>query len=269
MTGVTIRPRPAAARPVDTGRSLFTRFNPAVRLAAAMLIACGLIWSFDAVSAGVALVLELIGFAFLRVGWRAFWRRTAVVWIAAPISGIGLLLYGEPSGTHWFDFGLIHVTDGSMLLALAMTLRVLALALPAVVLFLGVDPTDFADSLVQVLRLPSRFVYGALGAVRLTTLFREDQRMLELARRARGVERRGLVKLLGILPSMLLITVRRGSALATAMEARGFGAPVERSRARSSRVTGVDAALMFAALVIPVVAVAVALVTGSWSPVLG
>jgi len=261
--------RPSSRAVALRGGALMTRLNPTARLAAAIVIAFGLVWSFDAVSASVALALELVGFAILRPGWRAFWRRTGVVWVAAPLSGVTLLLYGEPSGAHWFDLGLIHVTDGSIGLALTMVVRVLSLALPAVVLFLGVDPTDFADALVQVLRLPSRFVYGALGTVRLTTLFREDQRMLELARRARGVERRGLARLLGILPSMLLITVRRGSALATAMEARGFGAPTERSQARVSRLAPADGGLVLAAIVIPAVAVTISVATGAWSPILG
>jgi len=245
-------------------------FNPVARLAAAIAIAAILAWSIDPVSAGVALALELALVPFLRIPWGRFWRRTALVWIAAPLSALTLLLYGEPSGRHWLDFGLIHVTDGSIVLAVTIALRVLALALPAVVLFIGVDPTAFADGLAQLVRLPPRFVYGALGALRLAGVFREDYRMLELARRARGVADRGRVRrALGVVFAMLVLSIRRGSALATAMEARGFGAPVRRTFARRSRFGAADWGLIAVALAIAAVGAGAALATGQWDPILG
>src|SRR5690606_28617246 len=112
-------------------------------------------------------------------------------------------------------------------LAIATALRVLAIALPAVVLFVTVDPTAFADALAQRLRLPSRFVLGALGALRLVALLLDDWRSLELARRARGIADRGrLRRFPGQAFALLVIAIRRGGRLATAMEARAFGAPI-------------------------------------------
>ena len=84
------------------------------------------------------------------------------------------------------------MSEGSLALALATMIRVLAIALPAVVLFVTVDPTDLADGLAQVLKLPARFVLGALAALRLVGSSIDDWRALELARRARGVADRGV-----------------------------------------------------------------------------
>ena len=62
--------------------------NPVARLAAALLLPFLVVWSIDPVSAGVALALELALVPLLRINWRTFWTRTAVVWIAAPLSAI-------------------------------------------------------------------------------------------------------------------------------------------------------------------------------------
>ena len=70
----------------------------------------------------------------------------------------------------YFEWLFIRVSDGSLELALATLLRVLAIGLPAVALFITIDPTDLADGLAQTLRLPARFVLGALAGLRLIGL---------------------------------------------------------------------------------------------------
>jgi energy-coupling factor transport system permease protein len=161
--------------------------NPVAKLAAAFLLSACLVLSIDWVSAAVALVLESVLFFFAGVSARTFFTRTLPVWIAAPLTAVTIALYGQTSGRVYLEFLFARVSDGSLELAIATLLRVLAIGLPAVVLFLTVDPTDLADGLAQVVRLPSRFVLGALAALRLVGLFLDDWKSLELARRARGV----------------------------------------------------------------------------------
>ena len=76
---------------------------------------------------------------------------------------------------------------------------------------------------------------GSLAALRLVGLFIDDWRSLELARRARGVADRGrLRRFAGQVFALLVLSIRRGSKLATAMEARGFGASGQRTWAREA-----------------------------------
>jgi energy-coupling factor transport system permease protein len=162
------------------------------------------------------------------------------------------------------------VSDGSIDLAIATALRVLAIGLPAVVLFMTVDPTDLADGLAQVWRLPSRFVLGALAALRLVGLFLDDWRFLELARRARGVGDRGrLRRIPGQVFALLVLAIRRGSRLATAMEARGFGGPTPRTWARESRFGWREWAVLIAGLMVGMIAIAAAVLTGHWNFIVG
>lgn len=244
--------------------------NPVGRIAAALVLAIGLAWSIDWVSAAAALGLELALLPLLRIPWRRFWTRTAAVWVAAPLSAVTLTLYGRPSGRVWAHWLLVEVSDGSIQLGIATGLRVLAIALPAVVLLIGVDPTELADALAQVARLPSRFVIGALAAFRMIGLFRADYRALQLARRARGIADRGRIRrVFGLLFALLVLSIRRGSALATAMEARGFGGPTPRSWARPSRFGAREWVLIAVALAIVAAAIVASVLTGRWNPVVG
>lgn len=168
----------AAAVPV-------AQVNPVAKLAAAFTIAVGLVLSVDWVSASTALALEVILLAAMRVPLRSLLNRGAILVFAAALTAVTITLYGEPSGTVHWHFLLITVSDGSITLAVATFLRVLAIALPAVFLFIDTDPTELADGLGQVLRLPARFVLGALAGVRMIGLLGQDWRYLGYARRAR------------------------------------------------------------------------------------
>ena len=166
---------------------LVDRVNPVSRLAAAMLLTTPLLLTVDWVSAAVALGVQLVLFAIAGVTPKVLIARGWPILIAAPIAGLSMLLYGQPEGTEYWSFWLARITDGSIELAVAVTVRVLAIGLPAVLLFMNVDPTELADGLAQVAKLPSRFVLGALAGARLVGLFMEDWRAMALSRRARGI----------------------------------------------------------------------------------
>lgn len=251
-------------------RSRVLRTNPVARMAAALVLSIAVIASLDPVSAGVALALELVIFAFLRLPGRLFWRRTAPIWIAAPLAALTIALYGRTEGEVFFEFLLVRVSEGSLALALATGLRVLAIGLPAVVLLIGVDPTELADGLIQRLRLPARPVVGALAGMRLITVFAQEWRSVELARRARGIADRGRVRrFAGQAYALLVMSIRRGTSLATAMEARGFGAPGVRTNARVSPWGLAEWLVIAGGVAIGALAVTASVVTGFWSPVVG
>ena len=246
------------------------RINPVAKLGASGLIALPLIFTLDMVSAAVALALECVLFVFAGVGWREFWVRTWPVWLAAPLTGVTIALYGQSGGTVYAEWLLVRISEGSLLLAGATMLRVLAIALPSVVLFITVDPTDLADGLAQTWRLPARFVLGALAGLRMVGLFIDDWHALQLARRARGVADRGRVRrFLGMAFALLVLSIRRGAKLSTAMEARGLGSPVRRTWARPARFGTAEWMLLLIGAAISAAAIAAAVWAGTWNFILG
>ncbi|MEK0145096.1 energy-coupling factor transporter transmembrane component T family protein [Corynebacterium yonathiae] len=243
--------------------------NPLTRVFMMFIWVTPILASIDWVSAAVSLVLTLIFAPLCGVSWARVFMAGWFLFLVAPISGISMLLYGEPSGTEYFQWWLIHITENSLSLAIAITLRVFAVALPMVVLARDVDPTELGDALSQILKLPSRFVIGAVAGVRMMTLFQSDWQSLGMARRARGLTDVGKLKhLLTMSFGLLVIALRRGGKLATAMEARGFGCTPPRGGARTwareSRLRTRDGWIMALGTVLAFVPVVVSVLTGAW-----
>ncbi|MER3389014.1 MAG: ATP-binding cassette domain-containing protein [Microcella sp.] len=258
-----VAPRQTARPP------LVDRINPVAALAASLIPALLLVISIDPVSAATALALQLLLLPLLGVPVRTLARRSLPILIAAPFTALTIVLYGRPSGEVYVEFLLVRISDGSIELALATLLRVLAIGLPAIALFSRPDATRLGDALGQTLRLPARFVLGAVAALRLVTLLRGDAATLERARRARGLGDRGRIRrFAGILLGLLVLSLRRGSALAIGLEARGFGAPVRRTWTRPATWTALDTVVVVFGMLVSSVALAVAVFTGSFTGVL-
>ncbi|MCU1529330.1 MAG: transporter [Frondihabitans sp.] len=249
------------------------RINPVAKLLAAVVLSVSLLLSIDWVSASVALALESVLLAWAGLSFGQFWRRTLPLWIAAPLSIIATSLYGQSSGAVLVRLGFVTVTEGSVALAFAIGLRILAVGIPGIVLFATSDPTDLADGLGQVFHLPARFVLGGLAGIRLVGLFIDDWRQLGFARRARGVADVGGVvgafrRFGGMAFALLVLSVRRGSKLATAMEAKGFGSDEPRTWARPSTFGAREWLLVGIGVVIAGTSITVACLAGTWSFVL-
>ena len=250
-----------------TGR-VFT-VNPVAKMAALVPLTLCLLLTLDWLSATVGLVGEVALFLAAGLRSRVLWLRVVPLLVAAPLAGLSMLLYGQASGETYLRLGFVHVSEGSVAIGLATTARVLAVALPAVLLFATIDPTDLADGLAQRLRLPSRFVLGALAGLRLVGLFVQDWRSLELARRARGVADSGRVRrYLGQALALLVLAVRRGTKLATAMEARGFDGPVARSWARPSPFGRAEVVTISCGVLLGAACVGAAVAGGTWNFIL-
>ncbi len=244
---------------------MLDRINPVARILSLVVFSTPLLLSVDVVSAAVALAITLLLAPVLGVSWVVLAKRSVPILLAAPISGISMALYGRPEGKEYFSFLFAHVTDNSLELALAIMVRVLAIGLPVIVLLGRIDPTELGDALSQNLKFPSRFVIGAVAGARLVSLFRTDWHYLTLSRRARGLDgNRRIRRLLSMTFSLLVLALRRGSKLATAMEARGFGRYPQRTWARPARWGWSETLLVFGAFLCSGVSLAAAIAVGSF-----
>jgi energy-coupling factor transport system permease protein len=260
------------ARPVADLRAPIARANPVAKLGVSLVISLVLLLTVDAVTAGTALALELAALPWCGLGPRALVRRGWMVLAGAGSAGVVTLAFGVDSGRVLIGIGPLTVTQGSAVAGSAIALRVLAVALPGVVLLATTDPTDLADGLGQVLRLPATFVLSALAAMRLFGVLAEEWQTLTLARRARGLGDDGPLgrvrTVIGQLFALLVLAIRRGTVLATAMEARGFGTGTPRTWARPSRLRPGDVLLLLGGVGLGGVATAAGILAGTWHLVL-
>jgi len=249
----------------DVRSAWLDRINPVTKVVIVLVLAAPLLVSIDAVSAATALLLELLCVPLTGLAYATVLRRLVPVLVFAPVAAMSMLLYARPGGTVYGTFLFATVSDDSIALSVAVFVRVIALALPMILLFAHTDPTELADALAQVARLPSRFVLGVLAGARTVGLFVDDWRTMSLAHRARGLGDRGAVRRFFSMAFVLLVfAVRRGTTLATAMEARGFGADIERTWARPSTLSGWDAVTLGGAVALVAVALGAAVLTGAF-----
>jgi len=247
--------------------------NPLAKLWASMVITVVLLLTVDVVSAGTALVLEVLLLPLAGVQAAQLVRVLVPVGLSAVTAGLVTGLIGVDDGAVLLDLGPLDVTEGSLTSGAAIVLRVLAVALPGIALLLSTDPTDLADALAQQLHLPHRFVLGALAGMRLTGLMAQEWRTLTLARRARGLgDAAGPLGSAQVLAgqafALLVLAIRRGTKLAAAMEARGFGADGQRTWARSSTFAPRDLGLVVGSTLVAAASVTAAVAAQTWSFVL-
>jgi energy-coupling factor transport system permease protein len=234
--------------------TFLARRAPAAKLAAAMVLSILALTTLDPrVLSGMAL-LCFASAPFFGIGPLTLVRRAWPVFAGAATIVVSLSLFSASrTGETLFHFGPFWVTTSVLATSLAYGLRLLALALPGVLVYLTTDPTDLADSLVQHVKAPPRFAIGALAAFRLTGALTEEWRLISMARRARGIDSgsnpiRWTRLFFGTAFGLLVGAIRRGTRLALAMDARGFDAGTPRSTARPSPFGWADWALIAATL---------------------
>ncbi len=142
----------------------------------------------------------------------------------------------------------------SLNMALALGLRVLVFVTASLLFITTTDPTDFAVSLAQNLRVPYRFAYGVLVAHRFLPLLRRELELIRLAHRVRGVgEGRGWrgrwERWRRYAVPLLAAALRKSERTALAMDARGFGAGPRRTYYRQMPLRWRDGLFLLAWLV--------------------
>ena len=251
-----------------------SRRNPVAKLTAAGIVTVAMLVSLDPVTPAVLLAIEAAAMPFSGVRLGTLLRRS---WpLLLGIAGVVVAnLVAVQGGEVLVEIGPVDITTHAVESAAAVALRLLALTLPGIVVLAATDPMDLADALVQRWRVPPRFAYGALAALRLLPLLSADWHMIGRARRARGLDAGWspvgrLRAFTGQVFAVLVAAVRRGVRLAAAMDARGFAtAGVARTVARPQPMRPADWALVGGTALAVAVAVGVSVALGTWRPPFG
>ncbi len=120
------------------------------------------------------------------------------------------------------------VTDEGLLTAAAVVLRLLVVCLPLALILTVTQVSDIANSMVQVLNVPYAYAFTLTTAIRFIPQFMEEMSGIMESQTARGVEfdSKNFFKKFGMLlplcAPLLISSVRRTGATATAAEVRGF-----------------------------------------------
>jgi energy-coupling factor transport system permease protein len=230
------------------------RLNPSAKLGALAAVAAGATLSFDPFIPG-ALALGL---------WTATWRigrvplRRMLRWslpllvLPLPLAGFTALyanLSDIAAPNVLWQWGPWTLAAEGVWRGIGLGLRVTCFMASSLLFITTTDPTDFAISLIQNLRIPYRFGYGVLVSYRFLPLLRTEFETIRLAHKVRGAGRRtGLPGRLRQLQRyaipLLAAALRKSERTALAMDAKAFGSGPGRTYFRQMRL-GVGDLLFF------------------------
>jgi energy-coupling factor transport system permease protein len=258
----------------DPAASL-ARANPVAKLGAAAILLAVLFVSIDGVTAlvvlGAALALVPVSGLSPSVLLARSWP---VALGALSIALFAVIFAPVQDGPTIVAVGPIRIGGETAVTGAGLATRLVAIALVGLLATATSEPTALADALVQQLRVSPRFAVGSLAALRLLPRFALEWQQIALARRARGLDagRNPLTALrlfAGQMITLLVTAIRRGTRMAVAMEARGFGARSCRTVARPRHMTLGDWGWIAGAAVLGGAAVGISVAVGAWRPLFG
>jgi energy-coupling factor transporter transmembrane protein EcfT len=231
-------------------------------LGASAVPALVVVWSIDPLTPWltlVPLIAVMWGFApnVLSIPTRA---GLATLAVAIAATGIASVLYAAPHGRIFAEWGLITVSDGSFAVAGASMSRMLAIALPALLVSRGISAHELLATLAVKRVVPARVALATLIALRLIPVIASDLEETRQARRANGHGQSPFA----IALTALVVAIRRAVRMSDVAESRGFS---KQHRVWSSYNTmrfG-DWTLVVLAVAIGVGALVITATTGNWN----
>ncbi len=231
--------------PLEPTRPAFlTRVTPAARLVVGFAWLIVDVLTLDPLVparllvAGIVTLVLWSGLPLRRVPARLAPLGVAIVGLA----GFSILLSpanGDPGLAAVAALGPVRITAPALAAGLAIGLRIVVIGLTSLLVIAPSDPTRLADSLVQQWRVPDRFAYSTLAALRVAPFMAGDWATIGAARRLRGLTGGGPLRRLreagDRLLVMLVAAIRRAERMALAMDARGFDSGIPRSHYRPVR----------------------------------
>jgi len=251
------------------------RANPVAKLAGAAVLMVALFASLDGVTALIVLAGLVVALSWSGLRLRDLLARSWLVGVAViSIAVFNTVFAAQQLGPTAIELGPLRIGAETLVNGLGLGVRLLAIVLAGLLATATTQPTDMADALVQQLRVSPRFAVGVLASLRLLPILSREWQVLAMARRARGVDAGrsplAAVRLFaGQLMAILVTAIRRGTRMALAMEARGFGALACRTSARRQVMRGTDWGWIVAAATLAVGAIAISIALGTWRPLFG
>jgi len=189
-------------------------------IVASAVPAFALVWSVDPWMP-IFLGVPLLGFiAIMTPEVITLPSRTSLIVLTATVGTVGIasLLYGTDRGTELFQWGFMHVSEGSIVTSSAAMLRIVVIALPALLVAGAISAHEVLATCAVKRILPDRVALATLIALRLIPVISADLDETRQARRANG----RAYKPFAVALTTLVIAIRRAVRMSDVAEIRGF-----------------------------------------------
>ncbi len=221
-----------------------------------------LVWSVDPwtpILMGVPLIL-LLAVSTSGVLTRPSPTALTVLAVTVVTAGVASLLYGIPGGVVYLDWGYATISDRSIEIAAAAMLRIVVIALPAMLVSGAISAHEFLATCAVRRIVPDRVALATLIALRLVPVIASDLDETRQARRANGRS----ASLFAVALTTLVVAIRRAIRMSDVAEIRGFSKS-NRTWSVYRRLEFRDWVLVLGSIVIGISAMATVATLGVWN----
>ena len=228
------------------------RLNPSLKLISLILLMAGILLYPSWILGGFVLILILLCFKTARVPIRLSSNRVRfLVAFSLILLLFQVILVQNGTILGYFipaigDAGpFLPITDFGLARGLSIAIRFLVIIFSTMLFVSVTDPTLLAHSLTR-LRIPYRYSFALVIALRFLPLFDMETNQVRMAQRSRGItlEVRGISKILRSIRytffPLLVSALSRVDTLSLSMDGRGFGYRPERTYLRNTCWTRTD-----------------------------
>lgn len=221
------------------------RANPVFKLAAVILLfSLGLFTHQIDVMFYQALLSIILLFC---LSGYPFWK---VVLLVVPFllifisSSSTMILFGQ-GDTLWWHWGLFRITEESFYRGIHIGFKSMTFAAQGLLFVLTTSSVDLFYALMQKVKLPPKYAYSFMAAIRLVPMVWDEFQTRRNALSIRGARRQrgprgwmGRVRLYAV--PLLSQSIRRAHAVAVAMESKMFDGQSRRTYYYPSTFSGYD-----------------------------
>ncbi|MFK3936446.1 energy-coupling factor transporter transmembrane component T family protein [Alkalihalobacillus sp. NPDC078783] len=174
------------------------------------------------------------------------------------VSSASSMIFFGRGDTIWFKWGLIQISEESFYRGIHLGFRALAFAILGMIFALTTKPVLLFYSLMQQLKVPSKYAYSFLASIRMIPIMFDEFQTLRHAMIIRqAVPKKGLKgmykKLQFFSIPLLAQSIRRAQRIAVAMEAKRFTQSSERTYFYETNVRLYDLLFLVVILLAPLV----------------
>ncbi|WP_377889650.1 energy-coupling factor transporter transmembrane component T family protein [Alkalihalobacillus sp. R86527] len=203
------------------------RMNPAFKLVFFLVLFLGLLFIHNPNVITYITMIPLVLVAFYTGHKKKLLGILMIPFLLLFFSSASSMIFFGQGSTTWWKWGLIHITEESFYRGLHVGFRALNFALLGLIFALTTRPVLLFYSLTQQLKVPPRFAYSFMAAVRILPMMVEEFQQLKTALLIRGVKKeKGFkritqsIKLYAV--PLLSQSIRRAHRIAVAMESKQF-----------------------------------------------
>ncbi|MBH0156144.1 energy-coupling factor transporter transmembrane protein EcfT [Fictibacillus sp. 5RED26] len=134
-----------------------------------------------------------------------------------------MILFGKGE-TILFKWAYVQISEESLIRGIHLGFRALSFAMLGLIFALTTKPVMLFYSLMQQLKLPPKFAYSFMAAIRLIPIMIEEYQIIMNAQRVRGLEQKNhfLKRMQRLAIPLLSQSIRRAYRIAVSMEAKRF-----------------------------------------------